>query len=160
MRLKPCTVIKAIMVLMLFSGLAAYIFFNTRLFVQGPQIIINGPENGFSSDFGLVEVHGQVLNSSFISLNGRAVLIDENSNFSESVLLYPGYNILIIEAKDKFDRQVNKQLDLVYNVDASEVFDYESGDMDDSNVVDDSVAEVGVVEGSAEDDEVERADEI
>ena len=128
MRLKPCTIIKTVIALMIISALSVYVFFNTRLFIEGPQIVVEGPENGFSGDSGLVEVYGQVLNSSFISLNGRAVLVDENSNFKELVMLHPGYNIIVIEANDKFDRKVTRQLDLVYNPGEDGIFDYDSGE--------------------------------
>jgi hypothetical protein len=93
----------------------AYVFFNTRLFIQGPQVTINSPISGISVDDDLIEIEGQVLNSSFIYINDRAISIDDSGNFKEQVLLLNGYNKIIIKAKDKFERQVTKELDLVYN---------------------------------------------
>ena len=103
------------MVAVLIAAILAYVFFNTRLFITGPQIVIESPVTGVSVDENLIQIKGQVLNSSFISINDRAISVNDEGDFSEQILLLDGYNVIIIKAKDKFERQVTKQLDLVYN---------------------------------------------
>lgn len=109
--------VKLSFVLIIVFAIIGYIIFNTRIFIRGPQLIVESLVSGQTSDEKLVEVSGQVINTSSVSINDRAISIDENGNFTEPVLLYEGYNIIIMKAKDKFDRQVTKQLDIVYNTD-------------------------------------------
>ena len=42
------------------------------------------------------------------------IYTDENGNFSETLLLQDGYNIIQFTAKDKFNREVMETLELVY----------------------------------------------
>ncbi len=109
-------IIKMIFIAIIVIGIIGYIFFNTRLFIQGPQIIVYSPTTGETSDSKLIEVSGQVLNATFISINDRPILIDEVGNFTENILLHEGHNVILLRANDKFERQVIKKLNLVYNI--------------------------------------------
>lgn len=97
-------------------AVSGYVFFNTRLFIEGPQIVIDDSYDGSVFNEKLIHINGKVFNSSFISINDRPISIDEQGNFSERILLQNGYNIISIKANDKFERQVTETLDLVYNV--------------------------------------------
>lgn len=96
--------------------LIAYVIYNSRIFIAGPQINIIEPQNGIGvNDSPLIRVKGTASNIAFIKLNGRNINVDENSYFDEAVMLYPGYNVIKINAKDKFERVVEKQLEVIYN---------------------------------------------
>jgi hypothetical protein len=105
-------------VLLIFGG---YIAFNTRIFISGPQISLSSPLNGSLVSENSVIVEGQTINTSYISINDRAISIDEQGNFKESVMLQRGQNFVVIKAHDKFDRQVTRKLDLVYNIEESQI---------------------------------------
>ena len=107
--------IKFSLVAVIIAAVLAYVFFNTRIFIAGPQIIIESPVTGMSTSESLIQIKGQVLHSSFISINDRAISVNDEGYFTEQLLLLDGYNVVIIKAKDKFERQVTKKLDLVYN---------------------------------------------
>jgi hypothetical protein len=92
-----------------------YALFNSRIFIKGPQLIINSPIDGNTVSESKIEMTGKTLNTSFISVNDRAISIDEQGNFSVPVILQSGYNQVVIKAHDKFERQVTKTLRLVYN---------------------------------------------
>jgi len=96
----------------LFIG--GYILFNSRIFIAGPKLSITTPASGTSFDSNLIKVTGNTENTTFISINNRPILIDEQGAFSETLLLTPGYNIIMVEAKDKFERRVTERLDLFY----------------------------------------------
>lgn len=80
----------------------------------GPEIIIFEPRNGSTIATSTVLIRGQALRIQDISLNNRPILIDEQGNFSETLLLFPGYNVSLISAQDKFDRTIEYKLELVY----------------------------------------------
>ena len=92
-----------------------YALFNSRLFIKGPQLIIESPSDGTSITERKINIKGVTLNTNFISINNRTISIDEQGNFDVPLLLQDGYNQVLIRAHDKFNRQVTKTLHLVYN---------------------------------------------
>lgn len=91
-----------------------YAVFAARDFVKGPSITIESPQNGTTSTESLIDIHGSVKNISFLTLNGNKIFTDEAGVFTEQVLLSYGYNIMTLEAKDRFGRTVEKTLQLIY----------------------------------------------
>lgn len=106
-------VLPAILVIVLIGG---YIIFNTRIFIKGPQLSISTPQNGLVMDEKLTHIKGETHNTSFISINDRAISVDEKGNFNSPILLHEGNNYIVIKANDRFDRQVTETLNLVYNI--------------------------------------------
>jgi len=107
-------------------GLVAYSIFNSRIFITGPQINVLSPENGATvTESPLIKVSGTAENISFIELNGKRINVNEEGKFNEPTLLYPGYNIVTIIATDKFNRSVEKKIELVYKSNNEEGFEKE-----------------------------------
>lgn len=88
--------------------------FRAKSLVEGPDIGILSPANGASLAESLVEVRGYAHNISFLTLNGEKIFTDEAGAFKEKVLLSYGYNIMTLEAKDRFGRTAQKTLQLIY----------------------------------------------
>lgn len=99
----------ALVVLILGYGL-----FQARTLIQGPTLTLLSPSNGSSVSDSLVEIVGQAAHVSEIALNDRAIVIDEEGMFREHVLLGEGYNIMTLEARDRFGREVSSTLEIVY----------------------------------------------
>ena len=110
-----------LLVIVIILIVIGYSIFNFRVFIAGPDLIIKNPINGAVVDTNLINLEGQALNINKISLNNRHIFIDENGNFSEKVLLQPGYNIILLEAQDQFDRKVQKKLALNYTGDRHQI---------------------------------------
>jgi hypothetical protein len=91
-----------------------YAFFQARNIVLGPVVEITKPLNGASVENSLIEVEGFVKNISHISMNGRQIFTDDKGLFGEKLLLSYGYNIITITARDRFDREVEEKLELIY----------------------------------------------
>jgi hypothetical protein len=102
-----------IIILVIFG--VGYALFNSRIFIKGPQLTVISPIDGTSLFEKKISISGNTFNTSFISVNDRAISIDEQGNFEVPILLQDGYNQVVIKAHDKFDRQVTQTLDLVYN---------------------------------------------
>lgn len=100
--------VSAILVVVIYS------FFSFKDYIKGPEIIIKEPLNGSTISTSTVMVKGQVLHIQNITINNRPILIDKEGNFTETLLLFPGYNVSVISAKDKFNRTIEYKLELVY----------------------------------------------
>jgi hypothetical protein len=102
----------------LFAGVTLivllYIYSASKDFIKGPRIIVNYPENGSTISTSTIVVKGQVFHIQDITINGRPIQIDTNGNFLEPLLLFPGYNVSVISAKDRFKRITEYKLELVY----------------------------------------------
>jgi hypothetical protein len=96
--------------------IVSYVFFNTRIFIKGPQVILSEPYDGQTLTEKLIRIKGLAQNISFISINDRTITIDEQGHFDVPFLLQDGYNVVLVKAHDKFNRQVTKKVDLVYNI--------------------------------------------
>lgn len=95
--------------------IAGYGLFQARRLLQGPVITITSPKNGsIIQNNSLLEIKGIAKNIKEISLNDRSIFIDEQGNFKEKLLLFPGYNIIKVEAKDKFGTNETKTLELIF----------------------------------------------
>lgn len=90
-----------------------YTIFNTRLIIKGPSIEVFELQDGQKLESDLVNIRGLAKNISFISLNGRQIFIDENSEFNERLLLTNEFNEIEIYTEDKFGKKEIKKLTLV-----------------------------------------------
>ena len=93
----------------------AYSYHASKGIIVGPTIVITSPsvdETSFSSS--TVEIKGIATRTQSISLNGRAILIDESGNFLETVILSPGYNVETLQGIDKFSHATTASLQLIY----------------------------------------------
>lgn len=91
-----------------------YAYFGSMDYINGPEIIISEPVNGSTISTSTVIIKGRALHIQNITLNNRPIIIDEHGNFSETLLLFPGYNISLFSANDKFKRTIEYKLELVY----------------------------------------------
>lgn len=115
-------------------GICFYTFFNYRIFIAGPQVFIETPISGSTiTDSPLIKVKGASKNISYIEINGRQILTDENGIFDESFLLENGYNTIQIMALDKFDRSFSKTLKVVYKNSDDNVIELENDDINNMN---------------------------
>ncbi len=98
-----------------------YAYEQSREYLKGPQIVILEPKNGVTVTESLIVVSGNAQNVAYITLNGDSIFVDSKGNFRQKLLLLSGYNILTINAKDKFGRKVEKTLELVYKESTKEL---------------------------------------
>jgi hypothetical protein len=107
-------ILKVLTISLIVAIVVGYSYFASRDFILGPELIITEPVNGSTLSTSTVILKGQALRIQDITLNNRPILIDEQGNFTETILLFPGYNVSLISAQDKFDRTIEYKLELVY----------------------------------------------
>ena len=95
----------------------AYAIWRSLNYVRGPHIEIFAPTNGSTITTSSTIVHGQTARAENLTLNGRQIIVDQKGDFSETVALFPGQNILTLVATDQFGRNATTEIQLVGTVD-------------------------------------------
>ncbi len=109
----PKIIIKNIFIVVVVLLIITYVYFVSKDIIEGPKIEIRTPQNGKSFNQPLINVEGVVKNVSYVSLNDRQIIIDEQGNFSEKILLFSGYNVLKLYAHDRFGREESETIELM-----------------------------------------------
>jgi hypothetical protein len=91
-----------------------YSGFEARKILAGPNLKITSPVVHGIMTNPYVQVAGIAKNIKEIKMNGKAIYIDEQGNFNEKFLLVSGYNIIELEAKDKFNKETKKVIEMTY----------------------------------------------
>lgn len=105
--------IKVFLGIIVLGVILSYVWVKSRDFLEGPVIIIHSPDSGETFE-SLIDITGEARHISNITLNDRKIFVDEKGLFSEQLLLSEGYNIITIEAGDRFKRTVRETIELVF----------------------------------------------
>ena len=108
------TVLRGTLIMLVTTTILGYAYFRTQDYLNGPQVIILAPQNGETTHAPLLTIQGQTKNIADISLNDRKIFTDKEGLFTEEILLHSGYNIITIMATDKFNKDVKKRIEVVY----------------------------------------------
>lgn len=90
-----------------------YSYFALGDYIRGPQIELSSPENGFSTTTQKINIIGKTIHTNVLFINDASTTLDLKGNFSESLLLSPGYNIIKVKAEDRYHRFAEKDLEIV-----------------------------------------------
>lgn len=72
--------------------------------IKGPEITVEGLRNG--ENHGPVAfISGKTSGAKELRINNNEILLDEKGNFSDTLLLSAGYNIIYLSAKDSLGRE-------------------------------------------------------
>lgn len=93
---------------------AGYSWSRTRNLLSGPELTIKNPAKISLVSEPLIKIEGEVRRVDHLNLNDNKIFADSSGHFSEELLLYPGYNIIKLEATDRFGRRVSRFLELNY----------------------------------------------
>lgn len=109
---KILTSLSAVVLLLAIFG--SYGLYKAKAYLEGPEIAIVSPLNGEVIGEQLLKISGKAVNVASLFVNGRQIFADKEGNFSDSLLLAPGYNIMEIKGSDKFGRETKEKLEVVY----------------------------------------------
>lgn len=96
-----------------FALLACYALYEAWGMLYGPRIHI--PEETIVVTEAYTLISGNAERITELRLNGARIPVTEAGEFSESYLLAPGTNYLILEARDARGRRTERTLTIVYN---------------------------------------------
>ena len=111
-------ILKIAGILVFFFLITTYAFFTSKDLIFGVKIKnikINDVSivNGAKTD-NLLKVTGNAKNATTLTLNGREISIDQSGNFSETIALLRGYNVIDLRAEDKFEDSDEEIYKLIY----------------------------------------------
>lgn len=98
----------------LFVFIIFYAILETRSLARGVQIKISGLENGQVFTNENISLTGTAIHADYLSLNDRELAIDIDNNFKSDLVLSPGYNIVTLEAKDRYDKKTKSVYEVFY----------------------------------------------
>jgi len=104
-------ILKIVIISVFFAFIVGYTFFRSKNIIFG--VNIKGVNIEEKED-GILEIAGVAKNAVELSLQGRLISIDREGNFSETISLLSGYNIVEIKAKDKFGNEDRDTYKLMY----------------------------------------------
>jgi hypothetical protein len=107
--------IKSLIITISILALILYGLFNARNLLMGPSVTIFNPiSEEIETKQNTVIIKGQAKNVVYISINERPILISPEGLFEEKLLLSEGSNIIEIKAKDRFKKEIVKQMKIYY----------------------------------------------
>lgn len=90
-----------------------YVGYQFKNLLRGPVISVEQPPVAEASS-PLWTVSGQANRIAYLYLNDAPIFTDEAGHFNQKLLLTPGYNIITVRASDKFEREIVKELQVIY----------------------------------------------
>lgn len=90
-----------------------YSFFALKDVLRGPRIDIETPQSGYSTTTPMIGVSGRVFRGNLFFIDNATTTIDLEGNFSEQLLLSSGYNIMTLEARDRYGRTSTETIEMV-----------------------------------------------
>ena len=105
--------------------IAGYAYFASSGLIDGPRITITSPSSGRSDrnsgnvvyatiSTSTVVISGIAKRVNSLILDGRPIVIDPQGNFSQTLLLFPGYNVETMQGQDRFGRTTQVDFEIVY----------------------------------------------
>lgn len=95
--------------------LAAYVAFQGRFLIMGPQIEFISPKDAQIVPSSTVELKGRAFNAAWITLNGKQIYTDKQGFWEETLLLSPGVSIMTVIVRDRFGREKAESIRIIFN---------------------------------------------
>lgn len=95
--------------------IVSYAYLKFSALLSGPSLTVTVALTSTTSP--LATIAGTAVNAKSLTLAGRPIFIDLKGHFSEQLLLFPGYNIIELTAKDVRGKEVRKEIMLAYGTD-------------------------------------------
>ena len=109
--------IAIILSILFLTLILSYIGYQVYQFQSPPEITILSPEDQTSIDVNEIQVQGVTDTNSSVFINDNPVEIDQDGNFSYTIELNPGVNLITIQAKKNNSTQESVEtLNITYNV--------------------------------------------
>lgn len=100
-----------------FLAIGIYAYYESRGLLFGPTITVGSAVTEVHEP--LVYVEGKSERISSLLLNGRPISVTEKGEFNEPYLLTPGYNRIVLDARDKYGHSSRKVVEIIYRADGS-----------------------------------------
>lgn len=106
-------IVKLILVIIGLLLMLAYVVFQARFLISGPQITITDQAKQLQNGR-LVYLSGEAFNISHLWLNDRQIYTDAQGSFNEALVLENGYTVATLRAEDRYGRETKVSQTFVY----------------------------------------------
>ena len=89
---------------LLFLVIVGYTYYRTKDLFTGVRLHVSGIVDYESRTDPHIALSGNALHATKLLINGRTIFITKGGDFTEDLLLLPGYNIIDVWAVDKFGK--------------------------------------------------------
>ena len=93
-------------------GVMGYFYREANKLSETPRLLISQPIDNSTVDSNSVELIGTTDIGSKVEINGQPVFVDENGGFKEKIGLKEGINNLTIKSKNKFGKEIVREITL------------------------------------------------
>ena len=90
-------------------GLLGYIWFQVKSFAAAPPLEINNKEAEIVVMMDKITISGKTDSTADLNINGEAVAVEPDGNFSEEIQLEKGINTIEITARNKAQKETTKR---------------------------------------------------
>lgn len=95
-----------------FAIIGVYAYFEARNAIYGPRIEL--AEERVATSEQVLSIQGEARNIAELRVNGNPITVTEDGAFSEKHMLAPGYNRIVLEARDAYGRSREHILEVWY----------------------------------------------
>jgi hypothetical protein len=89
-----------------------YGYFELRGILYGPNIEV--PSSVMEVHDSLVSIRGSAQRIAELRMNGKQIPVTEDGAFNEPYVLLPGYNRIVLEARDAYGRARERIIEIIY----------------------------------------------
>lgn len=104
--------ITKIALIVFFILIAGYAYYEGRGLLYGPVLEIENRALEVTEPF--VTIEGETRRISALFLNGAQIPVTEEGSFSEGYVLTPGYNRIMLSARDRWGTLTERAIEIVY----------------------------------------------
>ncbi len=105
--------LQALIIILAIFVVIGYATWRSLNYARGPEIDIFFPQDWHTATTSTISIFGRVQRVNDLYLNGKAITVNEQGNFNEKIIVFPGVNIITFDAHDRFERETSKQLKIV-----------------------------------------------
>lgn len=106
-------ILKIGLMTVLFIFMASYALFNAKDLIVGVKIRDVVIEHGEGEEKNIIKISGNAKNAIKLTLQGHEIYIDQEGNWGETLALLSGYNVVSIQAEDKFGEKDEKNYQIM-----------------------------------------------
>jgi transcriptional regulator with XRE-family HTH domain len=108
----PLRVVASIFMGVFFVAIAWYFYIETGKFSEAPRLLLSSPVDSAIVTENSTEVVGVTDIGNRVVINGQAIFVNEKGEFREKVSLREGINKLVIKSTNKFDKEIEREINL------------------------------------------------
>ncbi|MFA6215522.1 MAG: helix-turn-helix domain-containing protein [Patescibacteria group bacterium] len=109
-------IVRSGIVLILAVTCFLYLGLKVKAIMTPPELVINQPADNLVTEQNFIGINGKVEKESTLELNGQPILADQQGNFSETIDLQPGVNVIEVKAVSRHGKETKVYRQVVLNI--------------------------------------------